>query len=267
MIKNLKISVLSENTSCNNNFLAEHGLSIYMNINDKKILFDTGQSDIFLKNANALGLNLKNLDAIILSHSHYDHTGGLSKLSHKNVYIHKAFFQPKYKIENDKYKYIGTEFIKDNYKKNNSIEFIEIEHPIELYSDIWLICNLQKMQTPNKFYIKKELGYTNDYFEDEIIMTMNTKKGLIIITGCAHSGIINVINGALNIHKNSKIFGLFGGFHLSMLTNEKKQEIAKKIDSYKIENIGISHCTGNDFLKYLSYGNVFNFNAGDIFEI
>ena len=144
MIDNLKITVLSENNTKKDTFLSEHGLSLLIEVAGKKILFDTGASDCFIKNAKQLDINLNSIDCIVLSHGHYDHVGGLHHLRNKKVFVHPHIFNQKYKLENSKYKAIGFEFSKSYYENNNNLDFIEISENTNIDPEIKLIVNFKK---------------------------------------------------------------------------------------------------------------------------
>lgn len=124
----MKITALLENTTTKNSILTEHGLSLYIEIEDKKILFDMGQTELFYKNAEVLGFHLKEVDFAVLSRGHYDHGGGLENFlklnDHAIVYIHKDAFLPYY---NAKDKYIGLDV---KLKENERIVFVEGEYSI-----------------------------------------------------------------------------------------------------------------------------------------
>ncbi|MDD5456273.1 MAG: MBL fold metallo-hydrolase [Candidatus Margulisbacteria bacterium] len=267
MINNLIITVLCENNSQRSDLEAEHGFSLFIEADNKKYLFDTGASDKYLKNAKTLGIDITNINKVILSHSHYDHTGGLELLDDKTVFVHQHFFNKKYKKINDRHEYIGIKLDETEYELGNRIKFLKLCTFFVLDDSTRLVCDFSKQNNQNDFYIKINDRFQPDYFNDEIIVTFNTKKGLVILTGCSHSGIINIINKAIEINKTDKIYTLLGGLHLSKLSEGENKSIAGKLNRYKIANIGISHCTGDKLLKYLSPGTAFNFNTGDKFEI
>jgi len=268
VIEKLKITVLSDNNSSNPEYKSEHGLSLLIEDHGKKYLFDTGASDLFCKNTNKLNIDCKDFTKVIISHGHYDHTGGLTQIKNKDIYIHPDIFKPKLKIEDkDSYKYIGVPQNKEFYETNNQLNFINVSGIFDFTTDIKLITGFKKNNDKKAyFFIEQDNEYITDTFNDELIMTINTPKGLIIITGCSHSGIINIIERALEVHNTTKIYALFGGFHLSKLEESDISTIADKLNNYKIENIGISHCTGDKLTKYLTCNNIIDFRAGATFS-
>lgn len=199
----LKITTLIENNSDENNILlSEHGLSLYIEIDEMKILFDTGQSGDFIKNAEKLKIDLNNLDYVILSHGHYDHSGGFTKLveNTKNPFkliVGNRFFNKKYKLlESDEYKFNGNSFDEKFINRNNiSTKYID-QDSFNITEDAILFSNFERntdFEVLNKkFYIKQNDEYMIDDFSDEIVLTVKTEKGLVVILGCSHVGVVNI---------------------------------------------------------------------------
>ena len=222
--------------------------------------------DLVAKNATNLAINLTDIDYVVLSHGHYDHTGGLEYLDNKKVYACPDIFIPKYIRTNDQYKYVGIPYSREYYEKENKIEFIDVQSSMKLTERISLHVNFKK-QEPNDFYLKIDNNYTSDVFNDELVLSLNTNNGLIIVSGCSHSGIINIIEKVIGDDRTKNIYAFLGGFHLANLSQEKVKIIAEKISHYHINMIGISHCTGNKLAGYLNGSRVFDFNVGDCFNI
>ncbi len=264
MSASIKITAIVEDQSKHGNLLAEHGLSFLIECDDKRILFDSGASDLVVKNAMSLGIDLDNIDYVMLSHGHYDHTGGLEYIKSKPVYVHPDIFIPKYKKINNQYEYIGISHRKEHYEKENKIEFTEVRRSVYLTSNMMIHVNFKKRDLTN-FYLKTNHSYVHDVFTDELALSINTNNGLVIISGCSHSGIVNIIEKVIEDRKTNNIYALLGGFHLANQTEEEVKRIAEKINHYHISMIGISHCTGDKLANYLNESRVFNFNAGDSF--
>jgi 7,8-dihydropterin-6-yl-methyl-4-(beta-D-ribofuranosyl)aminobenzene 5'-phosphate synthase len=188
----LKITTLVENNSDKNNILySEHGLSLYIEINDKKILFDTGQSGDFIKNAEKIKIDLNDLDYVVLSHGHYDHSGGFGKLVQNTsksfkLIVGSGFFCEKYKLmEGERYKFNGNSFNEEFIMKSNiSIKYIN-QDIINITEDRMIFSNFERknnFETLNKkFYIKENDKYVLDDFSDEIALGIKHDKGLVIM--------------------------------------------------------------------------------------
>lgn len=277
----MKLTTLIENNPGYLSYLKyEHGLSIYIETNDKKILFDTGQSQNFLQNAEALNVDLTTLDYIVLSHGHYDHCGGLKSLL-KNyslsstLCINENFFKfsDKYKLKDNVHsKYIGIDFdpafikennIKINYLKNNCTNLTE---RIYLFTNFINRNQYEELDQTMKYKLNQI--YLTDDFSREVVLGIDTNAGLLLIVGCAHSGIMNIIE---EIKKNTgkSIFGVIGGTHLSKASDDK---IFKTIEYFNKNNIklaGLCHCSGektkDSFQKNFN-GNFFNNTTGNILD-
>lgn len=263
----IKVVNLCDNNSISSVFRSEHGLCYYIEAYGQKILFDTGQTDVFLDNSKKFNLDLNNTDAVVLSHGHYDHVGGLSSISGKKIYCSQELFVAKYKLEDNQYKYIGIPFMESSYRAKQNHEFIFIKQDIQISKNIYLLTNFQKSLNEFHFYVKKDGKYIPDDFQDEVALVIDTPKGILIFTGCAHSGIINITEKAWQYFDQKNIYGLFGGFHLSKLGEPDLIKIAAKMEGYNICKIGLSHCTGDKFINYLHGDEVFNFSAGQVLEL
>ena len=223
----MKITVLVENTTRIDNYLlAEPALSLLIEHKDKKILFDAAYSDIFIHNAMTLGISLNNITDIVLSHGHNDHTGGLKFFSPNNSNIkltaHPNIFDKK--IDENGILY-GCPISRD-----------ELEAQFQL--------NLTK--TP--YYITDDLLFlgeiennrSNDI--DDSALVYITQKGLLIITGCSHSGIINIINYAKKLTRVDKVYGVIGGFHLLDKTEAEIKMVSNFFKQENIEYLAPCHC-------------------------
>lgn len=276
----MKIVTLIENElGENKNLFSEHGLSFYIEIDGKNILFDTGQTGKFVDNARKLDIDLKNLDYVIISHGHYDHSGGFKRLVNEinpdiELFVGKDFFNEKYSLRNDgNYEYTGNSFNEDFLKKNN-IKVNYIEKNVEKITDnLSIYSNFNRNEdfsiTNQTMYIKKDDNYIKDNFYDEISIGINTEKGVLILVGCSHPGIANIVN---TIAKRSDkiIYGLMGGTHLVKEDTEKINDIIDNFKEKGIEVIGANHCTGKQGLTMFYQQMEKNFienNTGYILEI
>ncbi|OFZ51732.1 MAG: hypothetical protein A2381_18620 [Bdellovibrionales bacterium RIFOXYB1_FULL_37_110] len=249
----LKIQILSENYAYKTD-LAEWGFSALIEFNGTKLLFDTGQSgDCVIKNAKSLNVSLKDIGGIILSHGHYDHTEGLSKIltqiGDKKIYIHSDIFTKRYTVKDTKYEN-SNPFAS---LKNNPIlkgcpliycqDCFEISKNIYLVGDVPLGNSYESIS--DYFVIKKGQTYIQDSFTDELSLVIELPSGLLVITGCAHRGIINILSHIKNIFKKN-IYGVIGGTHLHDATDERLNFVVNFLKEENIQLIAPSHCTGMD---------------------
>ncbi|MGH4125401.1 MAG: MBL fold metallo-hydrolase [Clostridium sp.] len=277
---NLKITTLIENNPDDNNILlSEHGLSLYIETDGMKILFDTGQSGNFIENAEKLKIDLSKLDYVVLSHGHYDHTGGFRKFVDKNynsykLIVGKSFFNSKYKfVEKDNYKYIGNSFDKEYIHQNNMVvkyikeDIFYITENVMMFSDFKRNNDFEQL---NKiFRIKQDEDYAVDNFSDEIALVVKHEKGLMVMVGCSHVGIVNILETIIE-RTGLQIYGVVGGTHLVEANEQRLKTTMNYFKEKNIHILGMSHCTGKYAIEKIKheFRNEFLYNnTGNIIEI
>jgi 7,8-dihydropterin-6-yl-methyl-4-(beta-D-ribofuranosyl)aminobenzene 5'-phosphate synthase len=242
----VKIITLIENLTYGSGLAAEHGLSMYIESENKKILFDTGQSGMFLNNAKKLGINIEEIDLVVLSHGHYDHTGGLYPFLEANkkatVYCKESLFEPRY---NGKTRFIGTQYIPEILI--NRLQFAK--EIIEIDNNVFIIPNIEifnPIDTHFKGLNKKINGsFIEDNFTDELFLVIKQPDSLHIVTACSHRGITNICKTAQETF-NLPIKSIVGGFHLKDCRIEQYVEITWYLRQLNLQSIGVCHCTGID---------------------
>ncbi len=240
----IKIITLIENLVYKQGLVAEHGLSLYIETGDKKILFDTGQSGLFMQNATKLGIDIADIDMVILSHGHYDHTGGLYPFLQKNtkakVYAKNEIFTPKY---HDQSRFIGI-------GKNEEMlkgRFVPIHTVTEVLPDVFIMPNIA-IHNPNDTHFKGMLvkqgsEFVPDEFNDELFLTLKDNGQINIVTACSHRGITNICQTAADYFK-LPVNLILGGFHIKECATAQYEEIINYIKQIQPKNIGVCHCTG-----------------------
>lgn len=231
----MKIVTLIENDTLRDKDLYnEHGLSLFIQLDGKNILFDSGQSGRFIDNAKALDVNLRELDYVVLSHGHYDHSGGFKRLIKEinpniKLFIGKDFFNPKYhKVDKDRYDYTGNPFDKEFLQNNNietkyvSEDMIYITENLMLFSNFNI--NPEFENTIERMYLKKNEEYVKDMFLDEISMGIRTDEGIVVLVGCSHVGVVNILD-TIKYRTGENIHSLIGGTHLVKEDDEQINKI------------------------------------------
>lgn len=258
MTENIKVTVLIENTT-DEGYECEHGLSLYIETDNNSILLDAGSSGLFMKNADELMTKPENADFCVLSHGHYDHSGGFKELLDKNknlkIYAMDGFDGPYYS-GNGGLHYIGVpEDLLKNYRDN----FIIVNSFEEISEGVYLVPhttnNLDKIGERAKLYVKEGDDYVPDKFSHEMSLVIDTNKGLVIFNSCSHSGLENILKEVKEKFPDKKVYGFFGGLHMKgkkdgreicTFTDEQLDKFAETVKEEGIEILYTGHCTGKE---------------------
>jgi 7,8-dihydropterin-6-yl-methyl-4-(beta-D-ribofuranosyl)aminobenzene 5'-phosphate synthase len=235
-------------------FYAEHGFSILIEKGDSKILFDTGKSPEVLKH-NMEQLNgFKDLKHVVLSHGHGDHTGGLSQVlnnSSADIYLHKTAILPKFILRNDNMEFIGISDIpyvdKDNEEKKLQPKLELISKTIEIEQDIFIFAEISFSndfeELDPSFFIEKNQNFLHDNFDDELVLVIKTREGLVILSGCGHKGIVNTVSSVAE-YFNENVYAVIGGTHLITANENRIETTLTELEMFDPKYLIFGHCTG-----------------------
>lgn len=252
----VRITTLIENTIGEHKSLnTEHGLSFLIEKDDVSLLFDTGSSDKYIKNAERLHIDLNRVSHVILSHGHYDHTGGLKpfadfrKHSDFTLWTGTGFFNEKYGQYGPSFQFLGNDFNR-SFLDNASIDYREVSSDkTEVVPGVWIVTNFKKTHPEETIHPRfvlwdsaEKCAYPDD-FRDEVLVVVESEKGLIVIVGCSHPGILNMLDTVRRLF-NEPIYALLGGTHLVEAPDPQLKLIIDAVLKMKISIIGVSHCTG-----------------------
>ena len=250
-------------------FRGEHGLSVLIETGTNKILFDAGPSDVVVYNLGLLGVHPRELDAIILSHGHYDHTGGLPAVltmagKTLQVFSHPDIFKKRYDISRDGCRYVGVPFSAD-YLASLGADFRPIEDPTELLPSLWISgpvpretnyeVGVDSLVVPDEECegCAPKGPFRKDELLDDMAVYVRCSKGLVVLGGCAHSGIINMVNHGLKVTGSIKVHGLLGGTHLGPTSDPQQNATIAALEWFNPEFIASNHCTGFAVMAKLAH--------------
>lgn len=248
----LRITVLMENSpSANKALINEHGLSLILDADEYRLLFDCGSGAHFMHNAHKLGINLTALDGIILSHSHYDHAAGFRdfvEVGYRSpaLYVGKGFFDRKFSKKGSVYTDLSAGW-DESFASAHGFKVHMVSGTMEIAPGISIHQGFPRTHEeetiPNRFVKETGRGFVPDDFSDEIALSIKTTEGLVVIAGCAHPGIMNMID-EIQKRTGERIYAVIGGTHLTEADEERTRRSIQALDSTGAEIIGLCHCSG-----------------------
>ncbi len=248
------LTLLIENTApADSALVAEHGLSFLVETERTKFIFDCGHTGAAFDNARTLGVDLRGIKIVALSHSHYDHAGGFPRLADsaqiKTLITGENFWEEKYSRVDGGFKYRGCGFDED-FLAARGIEQIICRDVIRLDDTAWLVGNFKRRYdfetVPSKF-VRGDKKLPDD-FGDEIVLLLRGGDGLTLVTACAHAGILNIV---ADVHDRFglPIVGVIGGLHLTGATNERILRTLDELKALGVKKILPCHCSGESFIN------------------
>ena len=247
----LQITALMDNRlTGRKDLLCEHGLSLYVLSEGKSILFDCGSSEKMLYNEKKLGIDLGKLDAVVLSHAHYDHAGGFRFLAEQypvgRVYTGPGFFEPKYARSDNCCKNLSAGF-DECFLKEQGIAHRTVDGVAEILPGIYAISGFPRrepMETiPDRFLRLTRAGFVPDDFPDELCLALETHEGIVLLVGCAHPGILNMARHVTAV-LGKPIRAVLGGTHLVEADTQRVQRTVEELGRVGVTLLGLSHCSG-----------------------
>lgn len=244
----MRIRILTENTVYKKGLLGEHGLSLLIEEQGRRFLFDSGQTNVYLKNAEKLKESLADLDGIILSHGHYDHCGGLEYFPEQTtmppVYVREKAFEDKRSWNGVKKEYnpIGISWDKNRFDG----AYIYTGRRYEICEHFTLIGEIEYEtdfeKKPDNFFIGE--GTKPDCMADEQLLVVETPKGLCLFMGCSHMGIINCVRRVEREFPGQHIHSILAGMHLNHCSMDRIDRTIKELELLGFDYIIPVHCTG-----------------------
>jgi len=272
-----EITILVDNQA-GPGLLSEHGFSAWIEVGGQRLLFDTGQGAAIAGNADRLGIDLRATDTVVLSHGHYDHTGGLPLVIERapsvHLYAHPAAVGPRFAVREGSAKPIAIPEA-----ARGAIESLRerahwVTQPLVLASNVGLTGPVPRLtdyeDTGGPFFTDAS-GAHPDPIADDLSLWLRTKRGLVLVAGCSHAGVINTLHHAKKLSGQAKLLAIIGGFHLVDASESRIERTIDALMALDPELVIPCHCTGAAAVDQLrrrlgdrvapgSAGNVYTFD-------
>lgn len=248
----MRITALMDNKlTGRKDLMCEHGLSLLVTRDGKSVLFDCGSSEKMLYNARKLGVDLGKLDAVALSHAHYDHTGGFRFLAEQypvaRIFTGPGFFEEKYAVSDNCYRNLAAGF-DQAFLAERGISHTFVEGVVEILPGVYGISGfprVEPMETiPERFLRLTKAGLIPDDFRDELCLALETGSGIVLLVGCAHPGIINMVRH-VGARLGKPVRAVLGGTHLSEADPARIRYTVDALEEMGVTLLGLSHCSGD----------------------
>ncbi len=252
MTEKVRITVLVENTAESLGLLAEHGLAFWIEAGSQCTLFDTGQGGVLTNNAYRLGISLSRVDTIVLSHGHYDHTGGLTDFFKGNattvIYTHADALKPKFARNKDGIsRQIGIPYISQQALEHRRDRLVLIEKPTPLSNGLIVTGPVPRVtdfeDTGGPFFLDSQCVRPDPLADDQAVC-FESSQGTVVLLGCAHAGVINTLRYVQKLTGGRPIHTVLGGMHLVGASAERLERTIDELLKLEIDRIGPAHCTG-----------------------
>jgi 7,8-dihydropterin-6-yl-methyl-4-(beta-D-ribofuranosyl)aminobenzene 5'-phosphate synthase len=278
MSKSIRITVLVENSVHRQGLVAEHGLSFHVQFGEHSLLFDTGQTDLAVINAETLRLPLDRVEAIVLSHGHYDHPGGIPAMleivPEARIYLHPAAFGKKFsQSPTGRSRPIGMSDCVVQAIRRRAGGFIETPGSAGIMEGVFVTGQIPRAtayEDPGGAFFLDAEGTCSDTLLDDQALVIDLGRNVVLLLGCAHSGVVNTLDHVRRLTGGKPVSAVVGGLHLGSASEERVQQTIARLRDTRLEILAPVHCTGwsataqlwqafPDIFRPASVGTVFEF--------
>lgn len=260
MPASVEVLILVDNTAVIPGLKTEHGLSMWLSVDGKHILFDTGMGLALPENAGALGIDLRRTDALVLSHGHYDHTGGLPSIFDRGIaptiFMHPDATRMRYGcLQTPPHKAIGMRPAIAEALAAREKDIIPTEKPVQITDHLWVTGPVPRHtpfeDTGGPFFVDEDC-LVMDLITDDQAIWFDTPKGIVVLLGCAHSGVINTLDYIAELTGTTAFCAVIGGMHLINASEERLEATVEALQHYKVQLLAPCHCTGETPASFLA---------------
>lgn len=262
MTRKITIKVLAENTAQGPRLLGEHGLAFWIELDGRHVLFDTGQGNVLTANAYWLGVSLAEVDAIVISHGHYDHTGALADALRgdrpKTVFAHPSALEAKYARNRDgSSREIGIPFPCFQAVRRKAAQVIDTRSPATVIGGLTVTGPIPRVndfeETGGPFFIDQACRKADPLDDDQAVF-FETSEGTVVLVGCAHAGVINTLRYVDQLTDGRPIHAVIGGLHLVQASPERIGRTVEELRRLHVRRVAPAHCTGTAAVAALWQG-------------
>jgi 7,8-dihydropterin-6-yl-methyl-4-(beta-D-ribofuranosyl)aminobenzene 5'-phosphate synthase len=260
-----KITVLCENTVHGMGFLGEHGFAALVSIPGQNILFDTGQGFGLIHNSLRLRIDLRDVSRVVLSHGHADHVGGLPAFLEINggcpVLAHPDVFCERFRLLPDtvgegKPRANGMPWTQSHLATRGA-QFVWLGDFAEIAPNVFLTGEVPRKTAfekgSPKMVIRRGDSFVQDPFLDDFSLILKTTRGLVVVLGCAHAGVVNILNHAIEKTGEKRVYAVLGGTHLGLSPEAQLNPSIEALKEFDIQILAVSHCTGQAPMARLAH--------------
>ncbi len=253
----LTISILRDNVA-REGLLAGHGLAMFVRTAVSGFLLDTGDSDETWDNADVLGVDPSEAQTLVLSHGHYDHTGGLAELLRRSgemrIVAHPGVFEPHWAADEGGRRYIGMPHTRSEFEAMGA-RFELSAKPVRIAEGVMTTGQIFQDASPlpaqTRLQVERDGQTVSDDFADDMSLAVTLPEACVVITGCAHAGVINIVQRCEEL-SGKPVRALIGGTHLMHSSEEQVREVAEELTRRGVRHIAPLHCTGDSGKQYLA---------------